>query len=91
MSIKQESPSNPALTRMLAEVQPKRDELLDHELYSHLRSLEHIQAFMEFHVFAVCDFMWLLKTLQNKLTCCDVPWRPSQNWLSCRIINEFIM
>ncbi len=77
--------------RMLTEVTPKREELLVHPMYYAIHSLEQVRTFMEFHVFAVCDFMWLLKSLQKELTCCDVPWRPSQNWLSCRIINEIVL
>ncbi|WP_087456745.1 DUF3050 domain-containing protein [Tumebacillus avium] len=51
-----------------------RDELLLHPVYKKLTSAEHVRLFMEHHVFAVWDFMRLLKRLQRELTVTDVPW-----------------
>ena len=63
----------PPLMRLQAALRPLRDRLLDHEVYHLLETLEHVRIFMEHHVFAVWDFMCLLKTLQYHLTSVRMP------------------
>lgn len=67
-------------------------ELSHHPLYAHLTTHENIRFFMERHVFAVWDFMSLLKSLQIKLTCTTLPWRPSPYPAEVvRLINEIVL
>ena len=73
------------------EVEPVRQLLLSNGLYSRLHTLADLRRFMEHHVFAVWDFMSLLKALQRELTCVQVPWVPTANAATRRLINEIVL
>lgn len=63
-----------------------------HPAYRSLKSIEAIKRFMEVHVFAVWDFMSLLKALQIKITNTNVPWKPSKYDVKLvRMINEIVL
>ena len=72
-------------------IAPLKAALLSHPLYREIDRLEALQAFMEHHVFAVWDFMSLLKELQRRLCCVDVPWVPAAEAANCRLINEIVL
>ena len=82
---------NQNIKNVIDEIQPLRDELKNHELYQSLKSIDDIKIFMESHVFAVWDFMSLLKSLQALLTCTKVPWTPNMDSKSARLINQIIV
>lgn len=76
---------------LLAAVRPSRQRLLEHPIYGMIDSPEAVRCFMEHHVFAVWDFMTLLKALQRELTCVAIPWVPSPHREARRLINEIVL
>lgn len=70
----------------------KQRELTQHPVYQTFTGVESIQHFMRYHVFAVWDFMSLLKSLQRHITCVTVPWKPSRYPADMvRLINQIVL
>src|SRR5229473_8173075 len=65
--------------------------LLTHPVYHEIDRLGALRLFMEHHVFAVWDFMSLLKALQARLCCVGVPWLPAADPQATRFINEIVL
>lgn len=74
-----------------AQLQPLRARLIDHPLYQRVDDMASLQLFAESHVYAVWDFMSLLKALQRSLTCVDLPWVPPTDRHTARLINEIVL
>lgn len=49
-----------------------------------------VQVFMEHHVWAVWDFMSLVKALQKAYTCTEIPWVPVGDPQVRRFVNEVV-
>lgn len=72
------------------EIAVLQDALKNHELYAYIRTQQDIKTFMEHHVFAVLDFMSILKSLQIYLTGMTLPWTPPKNAKLSRFLNEIV-
>ncbi|MFJ8440737.1 DUF3050 domain-containing protein [Kitasatospora griseola] len=83
--------SHPGLTALRESIEEVRREVVSHPMYLSLDSLEKVRTFQETHVFAVWDFMSLLKCLQRQLTCVTLPWLPDGPTASRRLINEIVL
>mgnify|MGYP005847394837 CR=1 FL=1 len=68
-----------------------RFQLINHHLYKSIESPQDLRIFMKHHVFAVWDFMSLLKSLQIQLTCTNYPWVPVGNPEHRYLINEIVL
>jgi hypothetical protein len=83
--------SSPRFLELQQRLQPLRDRLMSHPVYGSLRDVDDLRRFLSLHVFAVWDFMSLLKALQRRLTCVDEVWRPVGDAASRRLINEIVL
>ncbi|OLY94786.1 heme oxygenase [Cnuella takakiae] len=84
-------PVNNPIDQLKAAVAPLHDQLVNHPLYGSIQTLEQLQVFQQHHVFAVWDFMSLLKSLQRNLTCVGTPWLPVGNANTRFLINEIVV
>ena len=68
-----------------------KDQLLQHPLYNEICNIEDPHGFVENHVYAVWDFMSLLKALQIKLTSVETPWLASAHPELRYLINAIVL
>ena len=78
------------LETLRTRIEPLREQIVQHELYTKINTIEAIRVFMQHHVVAVWDFMSLLKSLQRELTCVSNPWLPVGSANTRYLINEIV-
>ena len=78
------------MNNIVQELEPLKDKLRNHSLYNNIKDVEDLKIFSSAHVYAVWDFMSLLKFLQIKLTSTSLPWFPSENNTTAKLINEIV-
>ncbi|MDA7859127.1 DUF3050 domain-containing protein [bacterium] len=79
------------IAKVSSSLATQRLALINHPIYDDINTLRELQIFMEHHVYAVWDFMSLLKSLQQRLTGSAIPWLPSKNKTAARLINEIVL
>jgi hypothetical protein len=77
--------ADPASAKQVAE---QLEAVGRHAVFGAVRSIPHVRVFTEHHVWAVWDFMSLLKSLQAELAPTAVPWTPPHDPAAARLINE---
>jgi hypothetical protein len=82
---------NTRVLRLKQQIEADRIRLLSHPVYTKIKDLNGLQRFTEVHVFAVWDFMSLLKSLQTSLTSVYVPWVPVGSPSTRYLINEIVL
>ncbi len=82
---------NDHLDKIKNAIEPLRHQIVNHKVYSAINDIDDLKVFMQYHIFAVWDFMSLLKSLQNSLTCTNVPWFPKGSADTRHLINEIVV
>lgn len=82
--------TNSNIIKLQKEIEPLRNQLINHSVYQSIKTLDDLKVFMEHHIFAVWDFMSLLKGLQQQLTCVETPWYPKGSANTRFLINEIV-
>ena len=79
------------INTVIEHIENSQTELVNHNIYNNIKTIDDLKLFMENHIFAVWDFMSLLKGLQVNLTCTTNPWTPVENTEAARFINEIVL
>jgi hypothetical protein len=82
---------HPQIVDLKNNIHNTRVQLLKHPVYENIKDLSGLQNFAQFHVFAVWDFMSLLKSLQINLTSVNLPWMPIGSANTRYLINEIVL
>lgn len=66
-------------------------DMMTHPVFKAVHNMASLQRFMEWHVFAVWDFMSLVKRLQHEFTSLTLPWTPPARPAAARLLNEIVL
>jgi hypothetical protein len=72
-------------------IRDARRSVVEHTMYQRVHTPNALAHFMRHHVYAVWDFMSLLKALQRDLTCIEIPWTPRGTPAPRRLVNSIVL
>jgi hypothetical protein len=78
------------LSLLQRDIAPLHQAVVTHTLFENIVDPTRLCCFMEQHVFAVWDFVCLLKTLYSKLAGTQVPWLPPEHTESIYLIGQIM-
>ena len=81
---------NEQIKKIQQAIEPLQQQIINHKVYSVINSIDNLGVFMNYHIYAVWDFMSILKALQQNLTCTNVPWFPVGSANTRYLINEIV-
>ncbi len=82
-----ESPTEQLTKKLL----PLTSQIVHHPLYQDISSIASLRVFMNEHVFAVWDFMCLLKELHRCIVSTSAPWLPPTDAFSANLIGSILL
>jgi len=82
---------NQQIIDILETINPHIQSIKNHGVFKKINSIENLKIFMEYHVFAVWDFMCLLKELHRSIVCVSSPWFPPKDALSANLISNILV
>ena len=83
--------ANNRMSKDFSPLYEQQQALNEHRVFSLIRSRQTLATFMSWHVFAVWDFMSLVKRLQYELTGRYLLWLPPSNSEAAGLINEIVL
>ena len=80
------------MNNIVQDLEPLKDKLRNHSLYKNIKDVEDLKIFSSAHVYAVWDFMSIVKSMQNYICPSSFPWRPSKYTKNgiAHLINEIV-
>ena len=80
------------IARLTDQLAPFKKQLIEHPIYQNIDCVSDLRCFMESHVYAVWDFMSIVKSLQNHICPSSFPWKPSEYTKNgiAHLINEIV-
>lgn len=76
---------------LIERLEPYTLAVANHGIYNQITTLEKLRLFMGQHIFAVWDFMCLLKELHRNLVTTSSPWFPPKDALSANLISSILV